>query len=469
MTTYSDSYWNRREEADEERERQATPLAERPEFGPVEPPPPEPPDVAPTPPGVPEPGFDDFPGATAPAPVPPADDGMKAQRLKAIDRIRQLGETEYEPPAGLRDSDLAAASSRDREQVQRDNFTAALASAISRRPARMQSLPSEAGSLTQRRATADAAASRKTSREMDANARLAAALRGETPKAAPALTPYQQAQLANSGTKRAYDEEQDRIRQERHNQERGEDMKFRDEQARRADDAAKRQDALLSLALRKDKDAQTQGLPANMELEPGANPAPEQLKDLGTVDRGADEVHRLANRMRTLLAESSRLGRAVNPNTVGAFKQIQGEMTLALKDAGKLGQISAGDQSLIDAIRPEATGLLANVMRDPASFEAQLSGMERYAEDKRGAAMKSMGVRRRGGAADPTNEPSPVRPPSPGKLTPSGKPYKTKQVSPSTGAIRYLDERGGIVEETKPSRPKAEAAPSGSENDEETG
>lgn len=209
MTTYSDSYWNRREEADEERERQATPLAERPEFGPVEPPPPEPPDVAPTPPGVPEPGFDDFPGATAPAPVPPADDGMKAQRLKAIDRIRQLGETEYEPPAGLRDSDLAAASSRDREQVQRDNFTAALASAISRRPARMQSLPSEAGSLTQRRATADAAASRKTSREMDANARLAAALRDPKGVGAGGLTEYQREQLKRADADDKYRADKD--------------------------------------------------------------------------------------------------------------------------------------------------------------------------------------------------------------------------------------------------------------------
>jgi hypothetical protein len=145
---------------------------------------------------------------------------------------------------------------------------------------------------------------------------------------------------------------------------------------------------------------QTEGLPANMEIQPGANPAPEQLKDLGVVDRGADEVHKLASRMRALLAESTRAGRVANPDTKRQLQQIQGEMTIALKDSAKLGQISAGDQSLIDSIRPETTSVWENVSRDPASFDRQLQGMEQWADDKRGSAMKSMGVRHKGGGSD---------------------------------------------------------------------
>lgn len=140
----------------------------------------------------------------------------------------------------------------------------------------------------------------------------------------------------------------------------------------------------------------TEGIPANMELTEGANPAPEQLKDLGTVDRGADEVHQLANRMREVLARSSKLGRAMPGDDRRQLTQLQGEMTLALKDAGKLGQISAGDQALIDSIRPDATGVEA-LIRDYGSFDKQLQGMERYADDKRTAAMKSMGARHKDG------------------------------------------------------------------------
>jgi hypothetical protein len=210
MTTYSDSYWNRREEADEERERQATPLDERPEFGPVEPPPPTPADVAPTPPGVPEADFEPFPTAKAAPAAPAADDGMKAQRLKAIERMRQLSEAPNEPPEGLRDSDIAAASQRDRQQVQRDNFTEALAAAIARRPARMQSAPSESASLAQRRAMSDTQTSRKMDREMTANARLAAALKGDpAAKSAGGLTEYQREQLKRADADDAYRKDKD--------------------------------------------------------------------------------------------------------------------------------------------------------------------------------------------------------------------------------------------------------------------
>lgn len=157
---------------------------------------------------------------------------------------------------------------------------------------------------------------------------------------------------------------------------------------------------------RKEEKAGTQGLPATMELVAGANPASEQLKDLGVVDRGADEVHRLANRMREVLARSSKLGRVMPTDDRRVLQQLQGEMTVALKDAAKLGQISAGDQALIDSIRPDATGI-DSLLRDYSSFEKQLKGMERYAEDKRNAAMKSIGARRRGGGGESIDAPKP--------------------------------------------------------------
>lgn len=195
MGTYSESYWKRREEADRKREG-APPEPEldvaesAPESSPAF-------DVA----GSTQTDDETVTAPPVPAPIAAPDDGMRSERLKAIQRVRELAEAPYEPPEGLRDTDIAAASERDRDQVRRDNFTSGLAAAISRRPTHMRALPSESQSLTQRRATADAAAARRQGLGLSANARIAAALKGGKTDG---LTLYQQEQLKRADADDAY-------------------------------------------------------------------------------------------------------------------------------------------------------------------------------------------------------------------------------------------------------------------------
>lgn len=213
MSIYSDPYWKRREEADEEQESAPEvesaegaqvaapavespasertdsegafapmdvstpdPLAGKPELGPVEPPP-QPPDVAPTPPGPPEaPEFDPYQPS---APKADAAPDMKAEKLKAIAEARRMASAPIEAPEGLRDADLAAAGDRDRQRVQRSNLSETIRAAFARQTPRLQQEPSEADALSHRRALSDKTAASGLNRKLDLESRLIAAMKGE--------------------------------------------------------------------------------------------------------------------------------------------------------------------------------------------------------------------------------------------------------------------------------------------------
>jgi hypothetical protein len=229
VTVYSESYWKRREEADEEREqspavevatssRTAAPETDVSElwdaeigepvqspgksYGPVEPPPPTPESEA---------DWSGYAPSSPQAPAaatPPADD-TRAQRLKAIERMRSLADAPQDAPTGLRDSDLAAASKRDRQAVQRSNLSEAIAAAFARRPARLQSEPSESASLMQRRAMSEKSAGDALGRKLSAEARIAAALKGEKVGSPDGLTPYQREQLKRADADDDYRKKRD--------------------------------------------------------------------------------------------------------------------------------------------------------------------------------------------------------------------------------------------------------------------
>lgn len=381
---------------------------EKPAFGPVEPPPPEPPSVAPPPEAPPEQSFKpaDFP-SPQPAVQTSAPPDAKAMRLSALDRIRQLADFNplQPPPPGTSDADVAAAQQRDRAEVRRNNFTKAIDSWMGKTPFNPDAAP-EAPGLLARRQAADA----EQAKQLTAQEKLVAALKGDKdPGALSEFQKYEMDRNARQDTDKAKaakdksDAETQQLNEDRQNF--GKELTAlglnpATASQKDVDRAIQMKNANANQALaaaqfgdkKKQEDLrQTEGLPANMEIAQGANPAPEQLKDLGTVDRGAEEVHKLANRMREVINGSNRVERVMSPSTRAQLEQLQAEMTLAVKDAGKLGQISAGDQALIDSIRPNATGF-ESLIRNPASFDAQLKGMERLADDKRATAMKSMGV-----------------------------------------------------------------------------
>lgn len=141
-------------------------------YGPVEPPPSEPPSVAPSPEAPPE------------QPFKPNDLSVQTSAPKADPKLAALGTLSkfidagtFPTIAGLGDGDIAAAQERDRGEVRRNNFTKAISSGLLRKPYEPDAAP-EAPGLLARRQLAD----QGQARQLSAQEKLVAALKGEEPK-----------------------------------------------------------------------------------------------------------------------------------------------------------------------------------------------------------------------------------------------------------------------------------------------
>ncbi len=110
---------------------------------------------------------------------------------------------------------------------------------------------------------------------------------------------------------------------------------------------------------------------------------------------GHADLKRLTAEYRAVLGKAKGMGglERMTGDYRRQLDRIQSEMTIAAKNAGGLGQITAGDQGLIDSIRPDATTPWS-VFRDQQSFETQLKGLENWAENKVHAGMEARGFRR---------------------------------------------------------------------------
>lgn len=152
-----------------------------------------------------------------------------------------------------------------------------------------------------------------------------------------------------------------------------------------------------------------QGIPDNIEAT--GLPTDKDKEDLKTALAGRAEVRRLANEMRAVLDKAHGAGglERMGGDYRRELNRIQGEMTIAAKNAGGLGQITEGDMGLINSIRPDATSGWS-VLRDRQSFETQLQGFEKWADNKVQSGMEARGFRMKGAgqpAAKPAGKPSP--------------------------------------------------------------
>lgn len=369
MGAYSESYWKRREEADQEREmvRQPEPELDVAESAPYASPALDVPGAVRT---------DDESAAAPPMPAPVAqpDDGMRSERLRAIQRVRELGESSYEPPEGLRDTDIAAASERDRDQVRRSNFTEGLAAAISRRPARMSAMPSESQSLAQRRATADAQAQRKTSREMDANSRIAAALKGGGTKE---LTPYQAEQLKRGDETRAYRQTEDERKATLHGTERKEDVAARDraheDSVRIAESGQEIARSNLGLHGRsvglqesEVERKKSEGLPYGWSLKAGANPSSEQRQKAFEISNAQKTLDTNTRQLERVLAEAPSIDREKR------LRQVVQEIGNQIRVMEGLGVPSGPDTVITSQITGDPTGVMSRLSSDGPRAMAEL-------------------------------------------------------------------------------------------------
>ncbi len=145
---------------------------------------------------------------------------------------------------------------------------------------------------------------------------------------------------------------------------------------------------------------QAEGMPPGIEsINNNATEKDKEALKLALV--GHADIKRLSNEMRDVLRQSGGLERMTG-DARRELERIQAEMTIAAKNAGELGQITASDNALIDAIRPNATSGWS-ILRDTASFEKQLQGLEKWADNKVQAGMESRGFRRVGSKSAPAD------------------------------------------------------------------
>lgn len=485
MSTYSESYWKRREEADAEREGGGEMVLPEMDFSGDEPPKAPELDVAesvPTAmPAMAVPDTVQTDAATesaqpraAPTAAPPADDGLKAQRLKAIETMRTLGDASYEPPAGLRDSDISAASGRDRDAVRRANLSETLRAAFARQTPRLQQEPSEAQSLLEQRKLADSRNASQWSRKMTMNERLAAALR--EPKAvAPrgALTDYQRFEI----------ERQNRL-----------DAEAAARAKRKADGAAAKGESVAA-----DLEASRKNF-AGVLRAMGVDPTTASQKDIDRAvkmreaalgrsvtlgGREDSEAKDLAGKLgdptvfntqyeRLMQLVEANGGRIPGAGTGEALKQwSDSKFGTQFSDAGGIEGRKLVKQIANNYIHAITGAGVSNAERDQLkSASADIDSNDdrqvllgiKTLKDMYDAKVKATKAGYRPSVVERV---APEKPPaSTGKTTPGGKPYKTRQVDTETGAVRYLDDKGNVIEQTQPSRPKA-SAPVEDQDDEE--
>lgn len=501
MSAYSESYWKRREEADEEREGGEMVLPEMDFSGDDKPRELE--TAEPQPLAAPAVTSQtatqtDAETVAAPpvAPKAPAADPTQAARLKAIERIQRMADA---PMGGPSDSDIAAASQRDRDNVRRANLSETLRAAFARDRPRLQQEPSEAAALQSQRASSLA----KRNADMSVSARLAEALSRGT--ATPQKTyddPYHQAL-----TEQALSLAEDRRRKgdaAGRTAETETAALETERQALLADPRAKRMGLTPEMLAKADR-AALKGIRHELEsFKPEKTKAP--IARIKAGDIGSVPERRAGYRE---LVKAIAEGRAEAPKAASRFGSEVVSDVLAYKpdfDATRFGaykkvveqQAGGKDVVAIDVAREHlgtAKSLIprnaspqfvnrikqaiASGTGDPefkpfiaaATVAAHELAKVYGIEDQAGKAMvehqlaaaqspeqlvavfttfeeliagKQRGLERQRARVAPSGEP----PPTGEKKTPSGKPYVKRQVSKSSGRIRYLDAAGAVVEES---------------------
>ncbi len=147
-----------------------------------------------------------------------------------------------------------------------------------------------------------------------------------------------------------------------------------------------------------------EGMPPGIESVSG-NPSDKDKESLKVALEAHEDLKRLSAEMKQVLGSTTDLGRMTGDERRD-LNRIQAEMTIAAKNIGGLGQITAGDSALIDAIRPNATSGWS-ILRDRASLESQLSGLDKWGDNKVESGMKARGFRRSG--ASPSGHAAPER------------------------------------------------------------
>lgn len=205
---------------------------------------------------------------------------------------------------------------------------------------------------------------------------------------------------------------------------------------RSAKDAKDR--ARIMAAAQRDKEdhKDTQDVPPGYEIAPDANPGPDSRKKFTALVASQQKLKGLTAKMRAATKDKGRLSRLTD---YSALNQLATQIGIEGKNVAELGALSGPDMDLMEAMVQNPTKAF-NILINSDTGK-NMDGLDSWADESVRAGEKAYGLQRRGG--DPATPPIPE---AGGKVTPRGKPYARKQQNPATGAFRYLDENGKVVE-----------------------
>lgn len=428
-----------------------------------------------------------------PGPETEEADARREMRLQAVRAATRLLDappsSRRAPPMGLRDEDFAAAAERDRRRVQQANLSESIRAAFARQAPRLQQEPSETDSLLARRREFDRQASAGDRGAASMNDLLSKALKGETVD--PSLVDFRRAQAERwrADNARADAEAKRKAEEAAAKAKRGEDATATEaaevEGAKRAllnSPAGKSMgltpEDLADVKTRKGLEPflRVMGMrgprgagkpPPNPEnnsipfmggtLRPraGTTPTKEDRKKVqeisslfGGTFEGMDSLEGALREYATHpSAETKRTVESQVQGVATVLNSAYGQGAMAENEAKNIKEALGADlisptgvQALVQSIFGD-DGEAAHTLLTRLKAARQVT--ERVARGKLRAYNYELG----GG----TEEPSPGAPsPTPsgrGKLTPGGKSFARKQVSPSTGRVRWLDKAGSVIEE----------------------
>lgn len=349
----------------------------------------------------------------APAPPPPELPNPSAVLAKTIAspqsdaaaRIEEIRSRRYAPSAAVSDEAIAKARADRKAAVGRNDFTRAIQAALLRRPFNPTDPEDEAGDLLRLRQQEQHGFERRQDREFSLQQALAKALKGEKATTPGGLSAYQQAQLNRAAEAEAYRRERDKstdawraeqAKRQQENTEINRDLaesqrEFNRIQAnrsyaetRRAHDEAKGE--------RERK--QTEDVPPGYEIDPAANPSADSRKKFTGLVASQRKMKELTAAMRSELQGVSLADRMLPGDKRRRLQQLATQMRIEAKNVADLGALSGPDMGLMEAMATDPTSLAS---LGGGSLEANLAGLDSWADSSVTAGEKAYGIRKAGG------------------------------------------------------------------------
>lgn len=170
-----------------------------------------------------------------------------------------------------------------------------------------------------------------------------------------------------------------------------------------------RSDATLALANKqfgykqsedaaKEAKAEAQDIPPGFKVHEGANPSPESRKKFTALVASQQKMKELTAAMRRELKGASLTDRMLPGEKKRRLSQLATQLRIEAKNVAELGALSGPDMGLMEAMATDPTSLSSLT---GGSIESNLNGLDAWADSSVKAGSKSYGIEAMGGGGTP--------------------------------------------------------------------